>query len=248
MNLSELGLFYLRFAAKSETGALWLPKLPREIEQPYSSASSATLRALMELQRLKFLEPVATVEHAKVLKWTVTSEGRQYLLRLKRPGVPVYDDRAAPPDSIGTPSADSGQRLIRLTYMSRPTPIARQPSSSEARLQLGEQARRLNREHGLTGALLVGSEYFIQVLEGDREPLIATLGRINHDPRHRDVRIFEMTETQERLFSNWAMHLATVDQVDPELIWRCVESFKQPSPARASCLIEALSQSVQAAA
>jgi DNA-binding response OmpR family regulator len=144
--------------------------------------------------------------------------------------------------------AVKGQRLMRLTYMSRLTSLAREPSPTEAALSLGEQARRLNREHGLTGALIVGSEYFIQVLEGDQAPLIAALGRITRDPRHEDMRIFELAMSKQSMFPDWAMHLGTVDQVDPELIWRCVESFKQPSPARASVLVEALSQSVRAAA
>jgi DNA-binding response OmpR family regulator len=144
--------------------------------------------------------------------------------------------------------AVNGQRLARLTYMSRPTSLAREPSPSEARLALGEQASRLNREHGLTGALIVGPEYFIQVLEGDQAHLIAALGRLTRDPRHEDMRIFELTMSKERMFPDWAMHLGTVDQVEPELIWRCVESYKQPSPANANVLAAALSQSVQAAA
>jgi DNA-binding response OmpR family regulator len=144
--------------------------------------------------------------------------------------------------------AVNGHRLMRLTYMSRPTSLAREPSPSDATFSLSEQASRLNREHGLTGALIVGSEYFIQVLEGDQAPLVAALGRITRDPRHEDMRIFELAMAKDRMFPDWAMHLGTVDQVDPELIWRCVESYKQPSPANANVLVEALSQSVQAAA
>lgn len=151
-------------------------------------------------------------------------------------------------DATAVGSITAQQPLIRLTYMSRPTPLARHPSPSEATLLLGGQARHLNRENGLTGALLVGSKYFIQVLEGQRQPLVAALARISRDLRHEDMRVFELTVAPVRMFSNWAMHLGAVEQVEPELIEHCVRSFEQPSPARANFLIEALAQSVQAAA
>lgn len=140
------------------------------------------------------------------------------------------------------------QPLMRLTYMSRPTSLAHQPSPAEATRLLGEQARHLNREYELTGALLVGSEHFIQVLEGRRAPLVAALARISRDPRHVDMRVFELTTTPERMFSNWAMHVGAVEQVEPGVIAQCVRSYQQPGPARAGLLMDALTQSVQDAA
>jgi len=247
MSLSELGLFYLRAAAKAEGGSLWLPRTECRAAKADPKLGSSTLEVLLELQRAKLLEAQPS-EHSSILKWTITPQGRQYLTDLQMQMLPTARHVAPVPVRAAAPCTGSEQRLTRLTYMSRPTSLARQPSRSEATLHLGEQARRLNREHDLTGALLVGSEYFIQVLEGEREPLIATLARIKRDPRHEDLRIFEITAIKDRMFSNWAMHLGAVDQIDPELVWRCVESFKQPSPARASLLVEALTQSVKAAA
>jgi hypothetical protein len=248
MNLRTLALFYLRMAGESDDGSLWLTMPTAATAKIELQFGSTTLKCLLELQRAGLLETQPSGEHVNVLKWTITALGIQCLKDPVRMQFPTPQAAVPTPVRPTVPSRASVERLMRLTYMSRPTPLARQPSPSEAKLQLGEQARRLNREQGLTGALLVGSEFFIQVLEGEREPLINTLGRINHDARHRDVRIFELTEAKERLFSNWAMHLGAVDQVDPELIWQCVESFKKPNPARAGSLVEALTQSVQAAA
>jgi hypothetical protein len=248
MRLTELGLFYLRAAAKSEGGSLWLTKPLSTVAKAELGVAHSALAVLLDLQRAKLLEAQPPGEHSNVWKWTITLEGRQYLTELQKQMMSPCHHSAPTTVAPSASSSTKDQKLVRLTYMSRPTELARQPSRTEATLNLGEQAQRLNRERSLTGALLVGSEFFIQVLEGGREPLIATLTRINRDPRHRDVRIFELTDIKERMFSEWAMHLGIVEQVDPELIWRCVESFKQPSPANANVLVAALAQSVQAAA
>ncbi len=143
---------------------------------------------------------------------------------------------------------EAGAALMRLTYMSRPTELARLPSPGEAMARLGQQCHALNRSIGLSGALLIGEEWFIQVLEGERDAVLAALGRINRDPRHEDLRIFELTAAPGRLFGPWAMHVGTVDTVEPDLLWRCIEGFRQPGPHGADVLIEALAQSVRAAA
>jgi CheY-like chemotaxis protein len=138
--------------------------------------------------------------------------------------------------------------LTRLTYMSRPTELAWQPSPEEALERLAEQCRRNNQASGLTGALLAGREWFIQVLEGESAALMAALERINRDPRHEDMRIFELTAAPSRLFGRWAMHMGSPAQVQPDLLWRCTESFRQPGPLGAGLLVEALTQSTSTAA
>ena len=154
----------------------------------------------------------------------------------------------ATPAPAGRVAHGTGATLMRLTYMSRATELARFPSPMEATARLDQQCQALNRSSGLTGALLVGEEWFIQVLEGERAAVLAALDRINRDPRHEDVRIFELTAASGRLFGNWAMHVGTVATVEPELLWRCVENFRHPSPHGADVLLEALTHSVRTAA
>ncbi|KAA2234681.1 BLUF domain-containing protein [Salinarimonas soli] len=143
---------------------------------------------------------------------------------------------------------ETGVPLMRLTYMSRPTASGREPSAVQAMTRLAQQCQALNRLSGLTGALLVGEEWFIQVLEGESTAVLGALDRINRDARHEDLRIFELTPASGRMFGGWAMHVGRVEAVEPELLWRCVEGFRHPGPRAAELLIEALTQSVRKAA
>lgn len=153
--------------------------------------------------------------------------------------------RAEPP---GTALVTGPAGLTRLTYMSRPTALAREPSHGEGYLALVHQCRTRNQAEGLTGALLAGPDWFIQVLEGESAALMAALDRINRDPRHEDLRIFELTAAPARLFGEWSMHLGRLEDVEPDLLWRCVEGFRRPGPGTAPALVEALTRSTRQAA
>ncbi len=136
-------------------------------------------------------------------------------------------------------------QLIRITYMSRPTDLARRPSFGAAVGRLKEQSQRDNLRHGLTGALLVSPTWFIQVLEGGEAAATDLLDRISRDPRHRDVRVFEQRLVEERLFGRFAMHVDGFDRVDPDLVWRCIDCFERPEVERPPLLIRALLQSTR---
>jgi hypothetical protein len=103
--------------------------------------------------------------------------------------------------------------LYRFSYVSRFG-----PTRDEARLDIRsilEVSRRNNARDGLTGALLVGADYFIQVLEGERKPLCAALQRIINDPRHQGVQLEEFTGTPRRYFADWTMRFLEIDRVAP---------------------------------
>ena len=136
-------------------------------------------------------------------------------------------------------------QLIRITYMSRPTALARQPSFDAAVAGLKEQSQRDNLRHGLTGALLVSPTWFIQVLEGGEAAATDLMDRISRDPRHQDIRVFEQRPVAERLFGPFAMHVDGFDRVDPDLVWRCIDCFERPEVERAPLLIRALLQSTR---
>ena len=67
------------------------------------------------------------------------------------------------------------------------------------------QSKARNEAGGLTGALLFASNVFVQVLEGPIEPLEATFERICCDLRHRQLRLFELIASEERVFAAWSM-------------------------------------------
>lgn len=66
-------------------------------------------------------------------------------------------------------------------------------------------ARRRNPEAGVTGALLFNEDWFVQLLEGDREAVHATYHRIAADPRHEAVELLVDTRNPTRLFPEWSM-------------------------------------------
>lgn len=91
----------------------------------------------------------------------------------------------------------------RLVYRSRsriPVP--------ERRAVLGElfsTARSNNRRSGITGALLVTDECFVQALEGDERAVRRLLEIITADPRHDAVTVLDARVVPGRVFSRWAM-------------------------------------------
>ena len=67
------------------------------------------------------------------------------------------------------------------------------------------QSQARNEAGGLTGALLFASNMFVQVLEGPIAPLEAAFERICCDLRHRQLRLFELVASEERVFAAWSM-------------------------------------------
>ena len=82
---------------------------------------------------------------------------------------------------------------------------------SETELKsLLEVSRERNAADGLTGMLLYKDGSFMQVLEGEEEPLKQTCNRIGRDPRHRGIIFLCEEETAERSFVGWAMGFRSV--------------------------------------
>jgi CheY-like chemotaxis protein len=151
------------------------------------------------------------------------------------------------PDRDASQAGEAGA-LTRLTYMSRATSLMQHPTPALACEELGEQARRLNRIHGITGALLASPDWFVQTLEGEQNVVLATLARINRDPRNIDLRVFEIEGGSERLFGDWSMHVGAFEALSPSLVARCLEAFARPGAAEVGVLHAALRESVDKAA
>jgi hypothetical protein len=67
------------------------------------------------------------------------------------------------------------------------------------------QARRNNPRDGLTGALIVRADLYLQLLEGPEAAVAATFGRIKRDDRHLAVTGISSETVAERLFPAWSM-------------------------------------------
>ena len=66
-------------------------------------------------------------------------------------------------------------------------------------------ARRNNRRHGITGALVCRADLFLQMLEGPREKITAIFGRILRDDRHVETALIWCGDAEARLFPAWDM-------------------------------------------
>lgn len=66
-------------------------------------------------------------------------------------------------------------------------------------------SRRNNQAAGVTGFLIFDRDSFLQVLEGPREALDATMARIAQDDRHRDVSVLDTRPIGQRSFNAWTM-------------------------------------------
>ncbi|NDG41824.1 MAG: BLUF domain-containing protein [Betaproteobacteria bacterium] len=97
--------------------------------------------------------------------------------------------------------------LSRLIYASEATE-ALNPEKVETLLA---QARCHNEQRDITGMLIFNSRCFLQVLEGEREPLSDLYGRLTHDTRHRRLLLLGFESIGERLFPGWSMGFAAAD-------------------------------------
>ena len=69
------------------------------------------------------------------------------------------------------------------------------------------QVSRLNNvRDAISGALIISSQDFIQLLEGPRDVVARCMRRITLDSRHRSVQVIYVNDTGTRLFPHWSMY------------------------------------------
>ena len=97
---------------------------------------------------------------------------------------------------------DGAEQVFRLIYRSHSLVT---PDDRAAVLgDIFTTARRHNRELGISGALIITDEAFVQTLEGDESAVRDLFASISHDPRHDQVVLIEETSAR-RTFGRWAM-------------------------------------------
>jgi hypothetical protein len=125
--------------------------------------------------------------------------------------------------------------LVRLVYISASL-LADDPSERRQVADILLTSRRSNEESGVTGALLATDRNFSQVLEGEREAVEATYGRIVRDPRHKDIVLILYESIEVRRFPDWAMAYIGPSQSAAEAVARVtskVPACKTGQAARA---------------
>lgn len=103
------------------------------------------------------------------------------------------------------------------------------------------QARRNNLRDGLTGALIVRADVYVQLLEGPNEAVDACFARIRRDNRHLAVTRVSSQLVEDRLFPQWTMR----DDPAQSWMWTASEvvdgAMERASPAAFSAMFERLS-------
>lgn len=103
----------------------------------------------------------------------------------------------------------SSPDVYRLTYRSHSLLAA--DTRREVLGELFSHARAKNKQHEITGALLITPEWFVQTLEGDESAVQALFERIESDPRHDQVVTIAADTVPERVFGRWSMAKVGMD-------------------------------------
>ncbi|MEJ2866966.1 BLUF domain-containing protein [Actinomycetospora sp. OC33-EN08] len=107
-------------------------------------------------------------------------------------------------------TADLGEQVFRLVYRSHTTMGSEnRPAEIE---EIFEVSRSKNPGLGLTGALLVWQDTFVQVLEGDEGAVRDLYATIAADPRHEKVETLDESVVSARAFGQWAMAHVSDDE------------------------------------
>jgi hypothetical protein len=110
-----------------------------------------------------------------------------------------------------------GERIIlRLTYVSR-------YNTSNANIEVArilEQAQRNNKRDGITGALVLNENYFLQSIEGSRPIINDLLRKLVKDNRHFSFQIIECREIEQRRWNKWSMKYLTPSEQNKEYLLR----------------------------
>ena len=104
---------------------------------------------------------------------------------------------------------------FQLTYHS----VAKPDITLEDVKDIMEISSENNAKLGITGCLIYHNNYFLQILEGEKEVVLDLFNKIKLDKRNDQVTLLSTDETQLRLFKEWAMAYYQVpdqDDLNPE--------------------------------
>jgi hypothetical protein len=115
--------------------------------------------------------------------------------------------------------------LISLIYASRSTECFHEHEIPD----LLQQVRIANAKQEFTGMLLYISGSFVQVLEGQPDPVDALFSRILRDKRHTQLTLLAREAIPERAFEGWTMMHKTLDPVEAGELIGEIDFFASPA-------------------
>ena len=99
-------------------------------------------------------------------------------------------------------------QLKRVIYVSK---IA--DTSSDSLTDIYDISQKNNSESGISGCLLIGSNSYLQLLEGPESAVENFYSKIKVDSRHKKVKKLFEQHIEEKLFSSWSMKFAPFNNV-----------------------------------
>lgn len=118
--------------------------------------------------------------------------------------------------------------LERLIYKS----IATQTLGSLHLFHLLTEARKRNKQLGITGLLVYTQDAFYQCLEGTPQALDQMWQSLQSDPRHHDLALLSREPQGARQFANWRMAFASDPQFNRYQLPGFFPLEKKPAPSQ----------------
>jgi hypothetical protein len=103
--------------------------------------------------------------------------------------------------------------MIRAIYVSNFIDKLKQDYDAQVENIL-EVARSKNLDFNITGILKVNNNDFMQIIEGDVDPIEQLLNNISLDDRHKNFTIIYKENIKERLYADWTMAFKQVEEND----------------------------------
>jgi hypothetical protein len=103
------------------------------------------------------------------------------------------------------------QDLYRIIYASE----AAEKMTDDTLGRIRDAGLRHNEPAEVFGVLLYRDGVFVQLLEGPREAVESTLGRIHDDPRHTNIRVIHRGPCMSQTYRHYSMGVFTDESMPP---------------------------------
>ena len=100
-------------------------------------------------------------------------------------------------------------RLKQVIYASEKT-----DTSSDSLTDIYDISQKNNLKSGISGCLLIGSNSYLQLLEGPDSAVENLYSKIKMDSRHKKVKKLFEQHIEEKLFSSWSMKFAPFNNIE----------------------------------
>ena len=101
------------------------------------------------------------------------------------------------------------KRLKQVIYVSVKT-----DKSSDSLTDIYDISQKNNSESGISGCLLIGSDSYLQLLEGPDSEVEKLYSKIEMDSRHKKVKKLFEQHIEEKLFPSWSMKFAPFKNIE----------------------------------